>query len=722
MPAINNIEGYLEQLEKFGPSVKKLKDIPNEAYKLDVLDISDTVEVDSKPVQFTGSLNCGPKLFVYNDPDDYHREDREGESDIVSGEPAEGEVLIGPNYDSQAVVNYGLDVFLKAGIALDKIGFSFSGKAQLKINTYKIHSNDKTLFDSVASDLGNFAWIFSLDGLKKMKENEACTLSFAGELSSSLELCWSDLYGGSLLGVSKLLQFASPLAVEVDAGASVQFDFGIKDDFLLVIKKVAGSKYEVGIKKNKRQSLAAGASIGVSASLSADSLEKVDLVIDDLLEQILKKGKKEITDILDKTTIDELAQEHLDIINVIAKVLNIPSPENKLEEVKIKWDEFLTTIKKGIVTYAKAKVEAGVRFEYGQVKTENSLLVAELSERALEKYHSDLIKFKIQGILQEDSSQLRIKKFLQEKGFKRTTGFGFDLKIADTGLSLDKETTVELTERTNEKGFLHVVSNSLKSYKGEFFGESFGWTAGLQAETDGFVSDPKMKDINCSLHLSFEWEEDRKLERNEIKKIADLAVVWELIPQHKVEDVRELLIAKLKTKKAKDIVISVKNHIPQDLFKAIVTSMCKIQQQNINTYYSILAKALAASMTASNETVEERIEKHGNYFLMHLKGENRDHPTIKEYSRYINESQISELAKAIDIIVNKGDESYSSDLLKGVIKGFNKFHNSIYRVKVLGYLMQYFAHIIGRSDDMDPVFQIAYKKGEKHSVMNIIKQ
>ena len=98
---------------------------------------------------------------------------------------------------------------------------------------------------------------------------------------------------------------------------------------------------------------------------------------------------------------------------------------------------------------------------------------------------------------------------------------------------------------------------------------------------------------------------------------------------------------------------------------------------------------------------------------MYLKGENRDHPTIRKYSGYINDSHLSQLAKSISVLVNKGDENYSSDSLKRVIKGFNKFHNNIYRVKVLGYLMQNFAQIIGRSNEIESVFQITYKKGKK---------
>ncbi|WP_373398617.1 hypothetical protein V8V91_02510 [Algoriphagus halophilus] len=237
MPNIKNLDKYLKKLELLPPFQKQLSDIPNEDYKLDVVDINETLPIAAAPIQFIGSLNFGPRLFVFNDPDDNNRELEEDEHELVKSQSSQDEVLIVPNYDTNAIIQYGLGVSIKASSSNEKLGFLFSGSANVRVNTYKQHPRTNSLLKAASQDLKNFPWIFSIEELKNLKNNEACTLQFAGVLKSSLEVKWSDLYSGSLLGISKLLSVPAPLTIEVDAGASVQFDFGIQDDFVLVSKK-----------------------------------------------------------------------------------------------------------------------------------------------------------------------------------------------------------------------------------------------------------------------------------------------------------------------------------------------------------------------------------------------------------------------------------------------------------------------------------------------------
>ena len=334
------------------------------------------------------------------------------------------------------------------------------------------------------------------------------------------------------------------------------------------------------------------------------------------------------------------------------------------------------------------------------------------------------LKFKFNNLLKNENGGLTIKKFLQEKSYKRKSGFGFDLKIAETGLGIDHESAIELLERTNEKNQRHIASKSAKSYEGQFFGETFKWTAGLHAETDGFVDNPRIIDINCSLHLGFEWQENKRLEKNEINKISDTAMLWGLIPQYKLDDLRDNLSDTLKSKDVTDITVALKLEVPADVFKSIITNLQKLRQENIRNYYSIMATSLAACMFHNKDTMSQRISEHGSYFLLYLENGNqhRDHPTIRKYRSYISENHISQLEHAIEILVNRGEEHYSANSLKDIIKGFNKFHNNIYRVKVLGYLMFYFARIVRREDEIEPSLKISYQSGNEQKVMNIIRQ
>jgi hypothetical protein len=723
MPIISNLTEYLKKLEVLTPFQKPLSDIPNEDYKLDVLDINETLPIAKAPIQFIGSLNMGPHLFVYNDPDDSGRELEQDEHDIVSTQDSQDEVLIVPNYDTHAIIQYGLAVSVKAGVSNEQLGFLFSGSANVRVNTYKQHPKTYSLLKATTQDFKSFPWIFNIQELKDLKNNEACTLQFAGELKSSLEVSWSDLYSGSLLGVSSMLNAQAPLTIEVDAGATVQFNFGIQDDFVLVIKKVSGTTYKVGVKKNKMQSLGAGAKIGFSASLAEKSQGVLEQILNSLLEQYLQKGKEEIATVLAKPKIADLVQKEQDTLKMIMETMGYTGPTDKIAEIKAEWEKYLTKIRETIQKVATAKIEAGVNFEYSQIKTENCFLLGEFSVDALEKYHSDLIKFNMVSILNDQDPGVKINKFLEEKSFQRKRGFGFDLKFGEKGLGLDFESTIEILTRKNEKpGFLYVSTKSGKSYEGEFLGDKFKWIAGLQAGTKDFVKDPKISDLNFKQYLGFEWSEKNRLEKKIINKIVDTSILWGLISGDERADAQKKLIDELKTKKAKNITVSLNIEIPEDTFKEIIRTIYEVKQRSLKNFHSILSFALAACMFNKDDSIRDRIDKHGNNFLEYLTRPSYNlSEELKVYAGYINQSQIGQLNNAIDIIINRGGESFSEDSLKKIIKGFNKFHNNIYRVKVLGFLLFYYARIAGRGAEIEPSLKITYTKDDKEKVINMVQ-
>lgn len=723
MPLINNLEEYIKALEILPAFQKTLADIPNEDYTLDVMDINETITIDKKPIQFIGSLITGPKIFVFNDPGDNTRDVEEFEHDLVSTENSDDEVLIVPNYDTHAIIQYGLGVSVKAGASLEKFGFSFSGSAKARVATYKQHPRTYSLLKASVLDLKSFPWIFNLEEVKNLKNNEACSLEFAGELKSSLEVSWSDLYSGSLMGISKMLKVAAPLTVEVDAGATVQFDFGIQDDFVLVIKKVSGTKFEVGVKKNKKQSIGAGAKIGMSATLVENSQGVLEKILESLLEQYLKKSKNEIAQILSKASKLDLSPEELAILQIIMDSIGFTGVNDKIEEIKIEWEKHLEKVRETIRKIATSKIEVGINFEYSQIKTENCFLLGEFSDTALEKHHSDLIKFNLKSILKDGNDGVTIKKYLEEKSYIRKNGFGFDLKFGQKGVGLDIENSVEILIRKNEKdGFLYLSSKSAKSYEGRFFGESFKWIAGLHAETKNFVYDPTISDLDFKQHLGLEWSESKKLEKNEIYKIIDTSVLWGLINGYDRDAAYARLSQELKTKKAKNIQVSLKLEIPEDTFKEIIRTMYEVKTKNLKAFYSNFAFALAASMFNRNDSIRDRIEKHGTNFLNYLTSPNSNlSEELKPYASLINPSQIGQLTNAIDMIIKRGGETFSEDALKKIIKAFNKFHNNVYRVKVLGFMMLHFARIAGRADEIEPTLKITYSQGKDEKVINMIQ-
>jgi hypothetical protein len=327
------------------------------------------------------------------------------------------------------------------------------------------------------------------------------------------------------------------------------------------------------------------------------------------------------------------------------------------------------------------------------------------------------------SILNDQDPGVKINKFLEEKSFQRKRGFGFDLKFGEKGLGLDFESTIEILTRKNEKpGFLYVSTKSGKSYEGEFLGDKFKWIAGLQAGTKDFVKDPKISDLNFKQYLGFEWSEKNRLEKKIINKIVDTSILWGLISGDERADAQKKLIDELKTKKAKNITVSLNIEIPEDTFKEIIRTIYEVKQRSLKNFHSILSFALAACMFNKDDSIRDRIDKHGNNFLEYLTRPSYNlSEELKVYAGYINQSQIGQLNNAIDIIINRGGESFSEDSLKKIIKGFNKFHNNIYRVKVLGFLLFHFARIAGRAAEIEPSLKITYTKNGKEKVINMVQ-
>ncbi|WP_430815291.1 hypothetical protein [Carboxylicivirga sp. RSCT41] len=716
MPVIKDLDNYLQTLQQLPPFKKELRDIPNELYKLDIVDIDETIPFGSEPIKILGSLNVGPDLYVYNDPNDNRRDENEEIYDILSSTSEEEEVVIVPDYANNAYIKYGLFASIKTGVDYDPLDFSFSANAKFRVDTYKKHSNSKSLLESARMDLGNFQWIFSLKDLKELKEEEACTLEFAGDLKSSIELSWSDLYSGSLMGISRFIKLGTPLAIDIDAGLSVGFNLEIKDDFLLVVKKTDGDKYEIGVKKNKYQSLAMGGNIGVSASISGPDIDKL---VDGLLEKLYDLGKEKTKDLFENSSIGDLTDEQLQSINKIAKALGISKPGEELQHLKDKWNDVVEKVKKTIKTIVESKVEAGVRFEYGQIKTNSCFMIAEFTEDILTKYHTDLLKFKVNQFLDKQEDGLLIKRFLLEKTIKRSRGFGMKLKIANKGVGVEHGKEVEFIERKNKNGDLQVVSSSERSRDDKWFDDSFSWSGDLMAETEGFVKGPKIDDLNFSLNLGFEWEEGGTLRKRKARKIVDAAALWGMIDHNKVSDVRKYLRKELSN--AEDIKISVSMNVPHAIFKELLRTIDKVKNNNPKSYNSLFAKAMAACMEPGKESIDERIKNHGKYFLLYLRGTDPNHPAVQRYSGYIGSRHFKSLDNSIQIILNRGNEAYSRKLSTEIFKGFNKFHNNIYRLKVLGYIMHYYANIIGQANDIETVFQVSYKKDGQKKIKNFFK-
>jgi hypothetical protein len=144
-------------------------------------------------------------------------------------------------------------------------GVGFTGRGEIALGAYLQVDPKSSLRAALASRRGAGAFVLDAAELQALGVDDACYLELGGALTARVEIDWADALSAPIPGLDELLPARRPLAVVVDAKASVSLDVEIEDSFRLVFVGRDQDRIGVSLQRNTSEafSLKAEASAAV---------------------------------------------------------------------------------------------------------------------------------------------------------------------------------------------------------------------------------------------------------------------------------------------------------------------------------------------------------------------------------------------------------------------------------------------------------------------------
>jgi len=146
-------------------------------------------------------------------------------------------------------------------------GLSFSGRGEVGLGAY-LHVDPRlSLRAALASRRGAPGFVLDAAQVAQLGPDDACFLELGGKLGARVEADWADVLSAPIAGLRELLPGQGPLALRVDAKASVALDFELDDSFRLVFVGRDADRVGVSLQRNASEAFGLQASAGVTARL-----------------------------------------------------------------------------------------------------------------------------------------------------------------------------------------------------------------------------------------------------------------------------------------------------------------------------------------------------------------------------------------------------------------------------------------------------------------------
>ena len=428
----------------------------------------------------------------------------------------------------------------KAAGGLEQSGFGFSLDAagSVLVSAYRRHDPGEALGLAVAADLAEPRLIFSKQHVKQLEQGEAVALKARGKLAAGIELKWADIFAGSLTVLGSLLDAREVFAIKIDAGLSASFDVSLEDEFTLVFSRVAGGRIRVAVKKSDKRTLSAAIAATVGAQFAKPQAvqQVLGMVVAGLLGEPLGKVKA----ILAKGSFDKLSAKQKQDVDRLLDRLGIDSPQDKIAALKQKLADLEASLAGGqgkpglIEKIARARVEAGFKYEYSRVTTDSVLLQAVLRDASLDAHHGELIRGRIRGLLdaaEQPGSGVTLERYLNEKTKKISRAWGLSLS-AGKWFSISGRDVSALTEvvRTTADGRRQISFVGSRGYAGDSGGDRATWNVDFAASMPDFSAStsPLAGEFEYSLFLSMSQTE-KKVKASEVARLLDQAIIWDAV-------------------------------------------------------------------------------------------------------------------------------------------------------------------------------------------------
>ncbi len=567
-------------------------------------------EVASATVSFSGTPSVGglsfgfgvgasASLTDFNSPDDKDSDEGIAPAKTTSDDPEQdfGPVRLPPPLTldpANAWLKYRFEGNAKASAsaAYGALGFKIEGSLSAAFADYRKHSRAELLPDAFRSDAlqgSGLRFAASFNDILALQPGDALMYRVAGQLTASVTLKWSDAYSLVLSEVSQLLGNGQLVGVNINVGASLGFNVGIRDDFRLFFTKSPSDPglIRVSVKKAKESRFGISANAGVTVELSNPGALTAPL--ENLLEAVvgtpLAEFQKQLNDFLNGI----LTPTGKKLLEDVAKRFGVELPN--LPE---KWAEIQEKTL-GVVKAALAsKIQLAFTFEYLRVHADDSVFVADFQPDVLRGIHGDLLLLKLETALDlVRNGQAKLVKYLRQESLERSATWGITLGLGNWKAGGKDKRSLRVITQTNIDKKQRMAYLGVRDYTWQFGKDAGEWKANFSAQMKEFSSSPAPLAREFDFGLSFlVTNTERKLSEDELRSYLDTAVIWRILNYSKINEIVQEVKPFFQGNRAKvEVGFTINNEILRPL----------VRRAAVNAGIERFGLALGAAMSFSGD-------------------------------------------------------------------------------------------------------------------------
>jgi hypothetical protein len=512
-------------------------------------------------------------------------------------------------------LKYGVSGAGKASgaVSVSNQGLSFDLSLGVDLADYRAHAPTERVRTVLETDLlGLPRFAFFLAQVKGLGVGDALAMRVGGKLGLGVELAWSDAFTQGLGEATRILSVTGPLSVSIEAGAKVQAEVSVQDEFLLVFSRPSEQQFRLGVRKALSHRIAVSGSASVTAAIKGLDAGVVGRFADAISE------RAKIEPLLDRLT--SLSPLERELLARLAERLGVALEESDaVQRIRARIQQVQDGAEVALKVLATNKIVAGFSYEYARVGERIELLSALLSPAALEKHHAKVVSGRLGGVLDDLRAGipgLVLDRYLNEQAVTSTKAWGFSLGLKKWELSgKDGETLKKVVRRSLDRTREQRAYQGVRTYRSKWVDDERELIVDFRADMKGLsVRDvPLVNEFTFGLALS--WGSFQKvLGKTELGEALDTAVLWGVLPQ---SDADRLALELQSTHVGKDARFVAQLALGDELVKPLMDLAGK------HTPAELLAPALAGALPPwgdreERRTLQRRIDVYRSSWLDYL--------------------------------------------------------------------------------------------------------
>jgi hypothetical protein len=572
---------------------------------------------------FSFDAEASARVDVFNSPDD---KDEDG---VLGAAPPkeekEWEVKLHPQITFEAEQAW-LRYRFKAGVK-GSVGFKFpvgplgaevkvEGQKGIVFADYRPHAPAENALAAVTADVPQVRLALDPDDAFKLGRGEALSYHVYGALTASVSLSWSDAFTAGLSALSGALRSGRIIKLKLAPSFSLSFNVGVRDDFRLVFTQGRAGGVRVAVLKGHKREVGVKAGLEVGAEFADPKLVKQTL--DDFWAQLTDSTVTRINNLLNRlgevTTFEALSPAQRALANTLIERFGLGDVANTPARLKEEWEALQKRVTDRFEEVAKAKAKLGFTYEYLRVRTDETLLLAQLDAATFRKYHGELLACELSGVLgwvRENPDAL--ERYLRQETLVRARSWGFTLGVEPWGFKLSGKDSIKQTRVVQEDidKRQRVAYDGMRNYESDWNGTTVKWTVDFKAEMKEFSKEkaPTTCEFFYGLSLRWDWGE-KSLSNDDLKRFLDHAAIWRVINRGSVGDALAALSDRVGRKADVSLEVTIDHNALRFLLplalnppEKLLTKGQELTGDRKIDYFG--AKALAAAM-AYNDTFAGR--------------------------------------------------------------------------------------------------------------------